>query len=72
MTLVTIEPQKLITVMAVELCKISSKEIQDNVHVSKSVVSRHLLGERECIEIDLFVIEKIFGVGIKEFEIITK
>ena len=70
MTLVAIEPQKLLTVMAVELCKISSKEIQDNGHVSKSVVSRHLLGERKCIEIDLFVLEKAYGIKIKEFDIV--
>jgi transposase len=65
---IPINPVRLITVVALVVYNINSKEIQEKVHVSKSVVSRHILGERECSEINIYIIEKIFNIKIKEYE----
>lgn len=70
MKMISINPKRLLTVVAVVVYNLTPKEIQEQVHVSKSVVSRHLLGQRECLEINLFIIEKIFSLRVKEFEII--
>ena len=70
MKTITINPRRLFAVAAVMMFNLSSKEIQENVHVSKSVVSRHLLGVRESQEINLFLIEKVFCMRVTEFEII--
>lgn len=60
-------PRKIIIKVIVAMCAITSKEIQDNVHISKSYVSRYFNGERNCIEIDIYIIEKIFGIKIKDY-----
>lgn len=46
---------------------ITSKDIQLGAHVSKSYVSRYLKGERNCIEIDIYMIERIFGIKVKDY-----
>ena len=72
MKTININPKRVLTVVAILLYNLSSKDIQEKVHVSKSVVSRHLLGERDCQEINLFIIEKIFSLKVTEFEIIDE
>lgn len=42
-------------------------EIARDVHVSKSFVSKYLIGERISTEIDLYLIEKIFFIKVKDF-----
>lgn len=48
---------------------LKSKEIEAVLHLSKSVVSRHMTGEKNNIEIDIFIIEKVFGIKIKDYSI---
>ena len=43
--------------MIVSLLDLKSKEIESGLHISKSVISRHLSGERDCPEIDIYIIE---------------
>ena len=45
-------------------------DIEEQLHISRSVVSRHLRGEREYPPIDIYIIEKFFGFKIKEFNIV--
>lgn len=59
----------LIVKVIVTLCAITPKEIQSEAHVSKSYVSRYLKGERNCVEIDFFIIEKVFGIKVKDYSI---
>ena len=57
----------LLVRMIIYSLKIKSVEIQKHCHLSKSVVSRYINGERDCPEIDIFLIEKFFGIKIKEY-----
>lgn len=60
--------RKQILIRAVSnILDLKSKEIQTQLHLSKSVVSRYMTGERGCIEIDIYLIEKAFGIKVKDF-----
>jgi hypothetical protein len=48
---------------------VKSKEIEMNLNLSKSVVSRYMTGERGCIDIDIYIIEKIFGIKVKDYSV---
>lgn len=59
----------IIKVMVASL-DLKSSDIEEQLHISRSVVSRHLRGEREYPPIDIYIIEKFFGLKIKEFNIV--
>ncbi|MBO6087963.1 ArsR family transcriptional regulator [bacterium] len=60
--------QKLILVrVMVATLDLKSSDIEQHLHISRSVVSRHLRGERDYPPIDMYLVEKFFGVRIKEF-----
>ena len=59
----------IIKVMVASL-DLKSSDIEEQLHISRSVVSRHLRGEREYTPIDIYIIEKFFGFKIKEFNIV--
>ena len=59
----------IIKVMVASL-DLKSSDIEEQLHISRSVVSRHLRGEREYPSIDIYIIEKFFGFKIKEFNIV--
>ncbi len=61
--------KKFVIKMIVSLLDLKSKEIESGLHISKSVISRHLSGERDCPEIDIYIIEKLFGIKIKDYSI---
>ena len=47
----------IIKVMVASL-DLKSSDIEEQLHISRSVVSRHLRGEREYPPIDIYIIEK--------------
>ena len=59
--------RQIITRFIVSLLDLKSKEIQTNLNISKSVVSRYMTGERGCPQIDIYLIEKVFGIKIKDY-----
>ncbi len=48
---------------------LKSSDIEKQLNISRSVVSRHLRGERDYPPIDMFLVEQFFGVKIKEYSI---
>ncbi len=61
--------RQILTRFIVSLLDLKSKEIQTSLNISKSVVSRYMTGERGCPEIDIYIIEKVFGIKIKDYSI---
>lgn len=53
--------------MMIYSLQLKSVDIQKHCHISKSVVSRYINGERECKEIEIFIIEQFFGIKIKDY-----
>ncbi len=42
-------------------------QVAQEIHVANSTVSMYLNGERKSPELELYVIEKVFKIKIKEF-----
>lgn len=65
-----VQCQKIVVIKVItSIINLKSKDIEGDLHLSKSVVSRHLSGERNRPEIDIFIIEKVFGIKIKDYSI---
>ena len=62
-------PKKIVLNMITAAYDVQSKELEKALHISKSVVSRHMTGERNYPEIDIFLIEKIFGIKVKDYNV---
>lgn len=69
MKTLTIEPKKVIAKIIVTLYGIKSKEIEAQLHISQSLVSMYMNGERNCTDIDIYMIEKVFGIKVKEYDV---
>lgn len=61
--------KKMIVKFLASIINLKSKDIENSLHISKSVVSRHMTGERNRPEIDVFIIEKVFGIKIKDYSV---
>ncbi len=61
--------KRLIIRIISTILDLKSKEIETNLHLSKSVVSRYMTGERGCEAIDIFFIEKVFGITVKDYRV---
>ncbi len=59
--------KKIVTKVIISIINLKSKDIENVLHLSKSVVSRHMTGERNNPEIDIYIIEKVFGIKIKDY-----
>ena len=43
-------------------------DIAKDLHISKSLISRHLTGELERPEVDIYIIEKLLGIKIEGYK----
>lgn len=69
MNTILIEPKKVVAGFIITLYGIKSKEIEKTLHVSQALVSKHLNGERNCPDIDIYIIEKVFGIKVKDYDV---
>ncbi len=61
--------KRIIIKVITSMINLKSKDIETGLHMSKSVVSRHMRGERNNPEIDIYIIEKVFGIKIKDYSV---
>ncbi len=61
--------KKIVIKVMTSIINLKSKDIEAVLHLSKSVISRHMTGEHNRPEIDIFIIEKVFGIKIKEYSL---
>ena len=61
--------KRIVTKVIVSIINLKSKEIEKVLNLSKSVVSRHMTGENIKPEIDIYIIEQVFGIKIKEYSL---
>lgn len=59
--------RKIILKMILTILELKPSELARYVNISKSLVSRYLAGERISNELDLFLIERIFSIQVKDF-----
>ena len=43
-------------------------DIAKELHISKSLISRHLTGDLERPEVDIYIIEKLLGIKIEGYK----
>ncbi len=60
------QKKSIILKMIMALLDLKAGDIAKETHTSFSLVSRHISGERQNINIDIYLIEKCFHIKIKE------
>ena len=53
----------------VAITNLKSRDIEKNLHLSKSIVSRHLRGEINKPEIDIYIVEQLLGIKIEGYQL---
>ena len=61
--------KKLIVQIIVSMLNIKPKVLENDLHISRSLISKYMTGERRCPAIDIYIIEKIFGITVKEYSV---
>ena len=51
------------------IINLKSRDIENELHLSKSIVSRHITGKMNRPEIDIYIVERLLGIKIKDYEI---
>ena len=62
-----ISPKILTVKFIFMLLDLKVTQVAKDIHVANSTVSMYLNGERKSPELELYVIEKVFKMKIKEF-----
>ena len=47
-------------------------KVAKDIHVANSTVSMYLAGERKCTYLELYLIEKVFKIKIKDYTLNTE
>ena len=47
-------------------------KVAKDIHVANSTVSMYLTGERKCTYLELYLIEKVFNIKIKDYTLNTE
>ncbi len=56
--------RKVIVIKAImAMVNLKSRDIENELHLSKSIVSRHMRGEKNRPEIDIYIIEHLLGIS---------
>ena len=59
--------KQLVMKSIVAIIDLRTTEIAHALHTSQSSISRHLLGEIEKPEVDIYIIEKLLGIKIEGY-----
>ncbi len=62
-------PKKIVLNMITAAYDVQSKELEKALHISRGVVSRHMTGIHNYPEIDIYIIEKMFGIKVKDYKV---
>jgi ribosome-binding protein aMBF1 (putative translation factor) len=60
--------KQLVMKSIIAIIDLKTKDIADGLHISPSLISRHLCGEIERPEVDIFIIEKLLGIKIEGYK----
>ena len=62
--------KQLVMKSILAIIDLKTTEIAEGLHISQSLISRHLLGEIERPEVDIYIIEQLLGIKIEGYRII--
>ena len=62
--------RKVLVIKAImAMVNLKSRDIENELHLSKSIVSRHMRGENNRTEIDIYIIEHLLGIKIEGYKL---
>ena len=61
--------KQLVMKSIIAIIDLKTKDIADGLHISPSLISRHLCGEIERPEVDIFIMEKLLGIKIEGYKL---
>ena len=62
--------RKVLVIKAImAMVNLKSRDIDNELHLSKSIVSRHMRGEKNRPEIDIYIIEHLLGIKIEGYKL---
>ena len=56
----------------IAIIDLKTTDIAKGLHISQSLISRHLLGEIERPEVDIYIIEQLLGIKIEGYKFIDE
>lgn len=59
--------KKLLIKIMLDVLEVRPVELARNLHLSKTQVSRYLSGERISSELDIYLIEQVFEIKVKDY-----
>lgn len=59
--------RKIILKVILTILNLKPAEMARGLNISKSLVSKYLAGERTSVELDLYLIERIFSIQVKDY-----
>ena len=61
--------KQLVMKSIVAIIDLKTKDIADGLHISPSLISRHLCGDIERPEVDIFIVEQLLGIKIEGYRL---
>lgn len=65
MTNCTICQKKILLKFIMSVYNLRATDIAKEIHVSDSLVRKHISGDRECELVDIYIIRHCFGISIE-------
>ena len=59
--------RKIILKVILTVLNLKPSEIARGLNISKSLVSKYIAGERTSTDLDLYLIERIFSIQVKDY-----
>lgn len=59
--------RKIILKVILTVLNLKPSEIARGLNISKSLVSKYISGERTSVDLDLYLIERIFSIQVKDY-----
>ncbi len=60
--------KKMLIKIILNVLDVKPSDLVKNVHLSSTQVSRYLSGERASIDIDIYLIEQVFSIKVKDYD----
>lgn len=60
--------KRIIVRLVLTVLNLKPSELSRQLNVSESLVSKYIAGERKSDELDLFFIEQIFNIKVKDYD----
>ena len=61
--------KQIVMKQIVAVIDLKTTEIAEHLHISQSLISRHLCGEIDRPEVDIYIVEQLLGIKIEGYKL---